>query len=88
MSDTPDTTVKAAARPTAEILADIEKERAALNGSFEALRRDLDEAIEAGRERARAAGKKAAVVVPAITGVVASLAAVALLLRRRSAKKE
>jgi hypothetical protein len=88
MSDTPVTPAKAAARPAAEILADIEKERAALNGSFEALRRDLDEAIDAGRERARAAGKKAAVVVPAVAGVVASVAAAALLLRRRLAKKE
>lgn len=75
---------KAPTRPADEILADIEQERAQLAASFETLRRDLDEAIDAGKERAQAAGKKAAVAGPAVAGVLALVAALVLLVRRRS----
>jgi hypothetical protein len=88
MSDTPDTETKAPARPAAEILAEIERERAGLVSAFDSLRGELDEALDAGRERVRQAGKKAAKVGPVVAGVVVSAAAAALLLRRRSAKKE
>jgi hypothetical protein len=74
---------KAPARPAPEILADIKAERAALSSSFEALRRDLDEALVAGRGRAGAAGKKAAVIAPVVAGLAVSVTAAALLLRRR-----
>ena len=78
---------KVPARPAAEVRADIERERAALEGAFEALRHDLDETIDAGRRRVTEVGKKAAVIGPAFAGAVAMAAAASLLLRRRSAKK-
>ncbi|MGE5228624.1 MAG: hypothetical protein ACM3MJ_02780 [Deltaproteobacteria bacterium] len=86
MSDTPTADVnapdeasaagaaKAPARPVAEIRADIERERAGLDRSFAALRGDLDEAVDAGRQRAARARRKAVVVVPAAaTALVAAL---------------
>jgi hypothetical protein len=78
---------KAPARPAAEIRADIERERAALQGAFEALRRDLDEAVDAGRQRAADVGRKARVIGPAVAGAVVTVVVAARLLRRRSAKK-
>jgi len=90
MSDTSDNAVSAGAaspkvpaRPAAEIRADIERERAALAGSFDALRHDLDEVLDAETRRARDAGRKAAVVAPAVAGVIAFLAVVRWLFRRR-----
>lgn len=71
------------ARPRGEILADIAKERDALEQSFAALRRDLDEALEAGRRRAGAARSKVAVVAPVAGVVVASAVVAAVLFRRR-----
>ncbi len=65
MSDTPTVDVnassegagaeaaKAPTRPVAEIRADMERERAGLERSFAALRGDLDEAVDAGKQRAR-----------------------------------
>jgi hypothetical protein len=88
MSETPGTDAKAPARSAGEILADIERERSELSRSFETLRSDLDESLDAGRQRARDAGKKAAVIGPIAAGVVASAAAALLLLRRRSRKEE
>jgi hypothetical protein len=88
MSDTPATDATAPERPAGEILADIERERSELSSSFESLRNDLDEALDAGKQRAKDAGKKAAVIGPIVAGVVASAAAAALLYRRRSGKKE
>ena len=88
MSDTPATDAAAPARPAAEIRADIERERSELSRSFESLRSDLDEAVDAGTQRAKAAGKKAAVIAPIVAGLVASAVAVRLLIRRRSAKEE
>jgi len=88
MSDTPGTETKAPGRPAGEILADIERERSELVGSFESLRSDLDEALDAGRQRVKDAGRKAAVIGPIVAGVVASAAAAALLYHRRSGKRE
>jgi hypothetical protein len=94
MSDTPSVDVnasgegagaeaaKAPARPVAEIRADIERERAGLDRSFAALRGDLDEAVEAGKQRAARARRKAVVVVPA--AATALVAALFLLSRRRA----
>lgn len=83
VSDTPGASVKAPERPAAAIRADIERERAALQGSFEALRCELDEAVDAARQRAADAGRKARVVGPVVAGAVASVAGAVLLLRRR-----
>jgi len=95
MSDTSDNAVpaggaspKAPARPAAEVRADIERERVAIAGSFDALRRDLDELLDAQTRRARDAGRKAAAAAPAIAGVVASLAVLRWLFRRRRATDE
>lgn len=89
MSETSATTATAAAapkpptRPVAEVRAEIDKERAALAGSFEALRHDLDDALDAGTRRAREAGRKAAVIGPAVAGVLAALLALRAIVRRR-----
>ncbi len=74
----------APARPRGQILADIEKERDGLEQSFTALRRDLDEALDAGRRRAAAARGKVAVAVPVAGAVVVSVVVAAMLFRRRS----
>ena len=89
MSDTPPVAVnasgegaaaaKAPARPVAEVRADIALERAGLDRSFAALRGDLDEAVDAGRQRAARARRKAVVVVPA----AATALVVALFVRSR-----
>ncbi len=76
--------VKAPARPVAEIRADIERERAGLDRSFAALRGDLDEAVEAGRQRAARTRRKAVVVVPA---AAAALVAGLLLRSRRRGRR-
>jgi hypothetical protein len=83
MSDAPSAEPKTPARPRAEILADIERERSALAGSFGALRDDLDLALEAGEQRAREAGRKAAAIAPIVAGVVVTAAAATLMYRRR-----
>lgn len=70
---------KPPARPVAEIRADIFKERAALGASFEELRAELDEAVDAGRDRIAGIGRKAKFIAPAVG---ASLA-VALYVRSR-----
>jgi len=91
MSDTPTVDVnassegagaeaaKAPTRPVAEIRADMERERAGLERSFAALRGDLDEAVDAGRQRAARARRQAVVAVPA----AATALVVALFLRSR-----
>jgi hypothetical protein len=91
MSDTPSVDVnasgegaatgaaKAPARPVAEIRADIERERAGLDRSFAALRGDLDEAIDAGKQRAARTRRRVVVVVPA----AATALVTALFLRSR-----
>jgi hypothetical protein len=66
-------------RPVAEIRADIFKERAALGASFEELRAELDEAVDAGRARVAGVGRKAKIVAP----VAGATLAVALYLRSR-----
>jgi len=86
MSDTSGAEAKAPIRPIGEIVSDIERERAELSGSFATLRNDLDEALDAGRQRARDAGRKAAVIGPIVAVGLASLAAAALLFRRRRKK--
>jgi hypothetical protein len=79
---------KAPARPVSEIRADIEKERAELSRSFDTLRADLDEAVDAGRQRAADTGKKAKIVGPLVAGVVATLVVARMLYKRRSRKEE
>jgi len=71
-------------RPVPDIRADIEKERGELSGSFAQLRGELDEAVDAGRQRVRDAGKKAKRVVPIVAGAVVTLVVAGSLLRRRS----
>jgi hypothetical protein len=78
---------KAPERPVAAIRADLERERAALQGSFEALRGELDEAVDAARQAAVNAGRKARVVGPVAAGAVASVAGAVLLVRRRRGRR-
>jgi hypothetical protein len=79
---------KAPARPVSEIRADIEKERAELSGSFETLRSDLDEAVDAGKQRAADTRRKAMIVGPAVAGVIASLVVARAVFKRRSRKEK
>jgi hypothetical protein len=74
-------------RPLAEIIADIEKERTALLGSLGSLRSELEEAVDAGRQKAVDAGRRAVAVGPLVAAVVLVLAAATLLLRRRSRRR-
>ncbi len=78
---------KAPERPVAAIRADLERERVALQGSFEALRGELDEAVDAARQRAADAARKARVVGPVAAGAVASVAGAVLLVRRRRGRR-
>jgi hypothetical protein len=78
---------KPPARPVSEIRADIEKERAELSRSFEKLRDDLDEAVDAGKQRAADTGRKAKFAGPVAAGVVASLVVARMMFKRRSRKK-
>jgi hypothetical protein len=92
MSDTPAPEAKPAtrpeakvpARPVGEIRADIVRQRAGLEQSFEKLRSDLDEAMDTGAERARDAGQKAKRFGPIVAGVALSLVGLSLFARRRS----
>ncbi len=86
MSETPD--AKAPARPAAEIIAEIETERAGLDDALTALRGSLDETLDAGVQRVKSAGAKARVVGPVVAGVVVSLFAGRAILRRRAARKK
>ena len=86
-TDIPGADAKAPARPAGEILADIEKERAGLTESFDALGSDVDEAMDAGRQRARKVGKKAAVITPAVAAVILVIVIAFLVARRRAGKK-
>jgi hypothetical protein len=79
---------KPPARPVSEIRADIERERAELARSFEALQGDLDEAVDAGKQRAADTGKKAKIAGPVVAGVVASLVVARMVFKRRSRNKE
>jgi hypothetical protein len=83
-TDTSDAEPKAPARPSGEILADIEKERAGLTESFDALGSDVDEVMDAGRQRVRKVGKKAAVITPAVAAVIVVIVIVLLVARRRA----
>jgi hypothetical protein len=78
---------KPPARPVTEILADIEKERAELSRSFQTLQSDLDEAVDAGKQRAADAGKKAKIAGPVAAGVVAALVVARAVVKRRSRKE-
>ena len=79
---------KPPARPVSEIRADIEKERAELTRSFDTLRADLDEAVDAGRQRAADTGRKAKIVGPVVAGVVTTLVVARMLYKRRARKGE
>ena len=89
MTQTPDTGAKPEdaqkqpARPAAEVRADIVRERAALGASFDALRTDLDDAMDAGRRRAASAGRKAKIAAPAVGAALALV----LFLRSRARDK-
>jgi hypothetical protein len=78
-----DAAPKPPARPAAEIRADIVKERVALGASFDALRADVDDAVDSGRQRAADLGRKAKIVAP----LVGAGLAVALFLRSRARAK-
>jgi len=78
---------KTPVRPASEILADIERERDELGKSFESLRRDIDEAFDAGRERAERAGRQVAVIAPIAAAVLLVVGVAVLLFRRRPGKK-
>lgn len=92
MNETPDATtrvpVEAApsarpprpARPLAEVRADIVEERAALGASFTALRTELDDAVDTGKQRLGELGRRARVVAP----LAGAALAVALFLRSRA----
>lgn len=86
-TDTSGAGPKAPARPADEILADIEKERAGLKESFDALGSDVDEAMDAGRQRAQRAGKKAAVIAPAVAAVILVIVIALMVARRRAGKQ-
>ncbi len=83
-TDTSGAEPKPPARPVDEILADIEKERAGLTESFDAVGSDVDEAMDAGRQRARTAGKKAAVITPVVVAVILVIVIALLVVKRRS----
>jgi hypothetical protein len=83
MNETATPKPKPPARPATAIRADIERERAALDGAFETLRRDLDEGLDAGRRRLADAGRKARTVAPVAVGLVVAGGVARLLLRRR-----
>ena len=87
MSDMPATGAKAPERPAAEILADIERERSELTSSFESLRGDLDEALDAAAGRAADVGRRARVIGPVVGGLVVAAAVARLLFRRRSRRE-
>jgi hypothetical protein len=80
---TPGQAQKQPARPAAEVRADIVRERAALGASFDALRTDLDDAVDDGRRRGANIGRKAKIAAPAVGAVIA----VALFLRSRARDK-
>lgn len=86
-AETASAKAKAPERPAAVIRADLERERAALQGSFEALRGELDEAVDVARQRAADAAHKARVVGPVAAGAVASVAGAVLLVRRRRGRR-
>jgi hypothetical protein len=67
-----------------EIRADIERERAEVSRSFETLRDDLDEAVDAGKQRAADTGRKAKIAAPIVGGVLATLIVARLLFKRRA----
>jgi hypothetical protein len=74
---------KAPERPAAAIRADIVRERAALQGSFAALRRDLDDAFDAAEQRVKEARQRAVAAAPFVAGAAAAVGGALLLLRRR-----
>jgi hypothetical protein len=87
VSDIPGAGAKAPERPAAEILADIERERSELTSSFESLRGDLDEALDAAAQRAADVGRRARVIGPVVGGLVVAAAVARLLFRRRSRRE-
>jgi hypothetical protein len=70
-------------RTAAEITRDIAAEREGLESAFDALSAELQQAADSAAEKARTAGRKALVVVPAVAATVGALIAAAALLRRR-----
>lgn len=74
---------KAPERPASAIRADIARERVALQGSFAALRGDLDEAFDVAEQRVSEARRKAVAAAPFVAGAAAAVGGAVLLLRRR-----
>ena len=70
-------------RPIPEIRSDIERERTELRGSFERLRGELDEAVDAGRQRAVDTGKKVKKAAPVVAGALVTLLVARSLFKRR-----
>ena len=70
-------------RSPEEIAKDIAAEREGLTAAFDSLSGELQQAADAAADKARAAGRKALVVVPAVAAGVGALVAAATLLRRR-----
>ena len=70
-------------RSVDEVTRDIVSERAALDKAFAELQRDLGQAIDEVQTRARAAGRKALVIGPAVGAGVGGLAAGVVFLSRR-----
>lgn len=87
MSDSTGADEKAPQRSVDEIIADIERERSELDRSFDALRKDLGEALDAGKQKAKDSGKKAVVGGSVIAALVVTAAVTRSWLRRRSARE-
>jgi hypothetical protein len=65
-----------------EIANDIAAEREGLASAFDSLSSELQQAADTAAEKARTAGRKALVVVPAVAVSVGALVGAASLLRR------
>lgn len=87
MSDSAGADERAPQRSVAEIIADIERERSELDRAFEALREDLGEALDAGKQKAKDSGKRAVVFGSVIAAIVVTAAVARAWLRRRSARE-
>ncbi|MBE0528071.1 MAG: hypothetical protein IH629_02560 [Thermoleophilia bacterium] len=70
-------------RAPAEIASDFAAEREGLQAAFDSLSGELQQAADAAAEKAKAVGRKALVVAPAVAAATGALVTAAALLRRR-----
>ena len=70
-------------RSPEEIAKDIAAEREALISAFDTLSGELQQTADAAAEKAKAAGRKALVIVPAVAAGVGALVATVALVRGR-----